>query len=474
MELDPLLLSRIQFAFCVSFHIIFPSFTIGLAAWLAILDGMAWRTGKAVYRRLFRFWLQIFGVSFALGAVSGIVLAFQFGTNWSVLADKGGAIQGPLLGYEAFTAFVLEATFLGVVLVGRNKVPPWAYFFSCCMVALGTTCSAFWIMVNNTWMQIPVAYSEVGGRFVPVDWMEILFGGVVPIRIAHMLLAAYLTTAFCVAATGAWYMLRTSYLHEARIMLKSGIVIAFVLVPVQMYFGHLSGEYTAVHQPSKFTAIEGRWETQQPANLVLFAIPDEENERNYLEISVPKLGSLVDTGSTTSSEPGIKTIPRELRPPLWAPFFGFRIMVGMGLIMLALAWAGAFVWWRKKLETSDWFLWPMAWSFPVGFVAVISGWFVAEIGRQPWVIFGKLKTVDALTPSLTGGQVLTTLIAYIVVYSLIFTGGTIFIFRLIRNGPAQISETRDPVAVTSKRPIAVSGDAPGARLDATDGRGGGS
>ncbi len=473
MELDPLLLSRIQFAFCVSFHIIFPSFTIGLAAWLAILDGMAWRTGKAVYRRLFRFWLHIFGVSFALGAVSGIVLAFQFGTNWSVLADKGGAIQGPLLGYEAFTAFVLEATFLGVVLVGRNRVPPWMYFFSCCMVAVGTTFSAFWIMVNNTWMQIPVAYSVVGGKFVPVDWMEILFGGVVPIRIAHMLLAAYLTTAFCVAATGAWYMLRTSYLHEARIMLKSGIITAFVLVPIQMYFGHLSGEYTANHQPSKFTAIEGRWETEQPARLILFAIPDEDAEKNYLEIAIPKIGSFVDTGSMTSSEPGIKTIPRELRPPLWAPFYGFRIMVGMGLIMLVLSWAGMLVWWRKKLETADWFLWPMVWSFPVGFIGVLSGWFVAEIGRQPWVIFGELKTVDALTPSLTGGQVLTTLVAYIVVYSLIFTGGTVFIFRLIRNGPAHDIAPHGTVALTSKRPIAVSGDAPGARFNVDDGQGAG-
>lgn len=466
MELDPLLLSRIQFAFCVSFHIIFPSFTIGLAAWLAILDGLSWRRGNPVYRRLFTFWLRIFGVSFALGAVSGIVLAFQFGTNWSVLADKGGAVQGPLLGYEAFTAFVLEATFLGVVLVGRDKVPQWVYFLSCCMVAIGTTFSSFWIMVNNTWMQIPVAYSEVGGKFVPVDWTEILFGGVVLIRITHMLLAAYLTTAFCVAATGAWFMLRTSFLPEARIMLKSGILIGFILMPVQLYFGHLSGEYTARHQPSKFTAIEGRWKTEEPAKLVLFALPDEEAEKNRFEVAIPKAGSFVDTGTMSSREPGIDTIPRDLRPPIWAPFFGFRIMVGMGLLMLALSWIGMIVWWRKKLETADWFLWPMVFSFPAGFIAVLSGWFVAEIGRQPWVIFGVLKTADALTPGLTGAQVLTTLVAYITVYSLIFTGGTIFIFRLIRNGPAQDETPHNVVAVTSKRPIAVSGASPGARLDA--------
>ncbi|MGI9482754.1 MAG: cytochrome ubiquinol oxidase subunit I [Hyphomicrobiales bacterium] len=467
MELDPLLLSRIQFAFCVSFHIIFPSFTIGLAAWLAILDGLSWRTGNPVYRRLFTFWLRIFGVSFALGAVSGIVLAFQFGTNWSVLADKGGAIQGPLLGYEAFTAFVLEATFLGVVLLGRGKVPPWAYFVSCCMVALGTTFSAFWIMVNNTWMQIPVAYAEEAGKFVPVDWTEILFGGVVLIRIAHMLLAAYLTTAFCVAAAGAWYMLRTAFLPEARIMLKSGLLIGFLLIPVQLYLGHLSGEYTALHQPSKFTAIEGRWKTEKPAKLILFALPDEDAERNRFEISIPKIGSLVDTGTVTSSEPGIETIPRDLRPPIWAPFFGFRIMVGMGLLMLAISWVGMFEWWRGKLETADWFLWPTVLTFPAGFIAVLSGWFVAEIGRQPWVIFGVLKTADALTPGLTGAQVLTTLIAYVTVYSVIFTSGTIFIFRLIKKGPALDESSHNTLAVTSKRPIAVSGANPGARVTIT-------
>jgi cytochrome d ubiquinol oxidase subunit I len=461
MELDPLVLSRIQFAFCVSFHIIFPSFTIGLAAWLALLEALHLKTSAQIYRRLFEFWLRIFGVSFALGAVSGIVLAFQFGTNWSVLAEKGGAIQGPLLGYEAFTAFILEATFLGVVLTGRGKVPAWAYFFSCCMVALGTTFSAFWIMVNNTWMQAPISYSEINGRFVPVDWVEVALNKVVAIRVLHMLLAAYLTTAFCVAATGAYYVLKKIHLPDALMMIKSAILIASVVIPVQLYLGHLSGDYVARIQPSKFTAIEGRWQTEQPARLILFALPDEKNERNRFEIAIPKIGSLIDSGTETSSEPGIITIARNERPPLWVPFFGFRIMVGMGLLMALLAWCGSFLLWRGHIERSRWFLKALLVCAPCGFIAVLSGWFVAEIGRQPWVIFGVLRTADALTPSLTGAQVLTTLIAYVVVYALIFAAGIKFIFRLIKAGPVAAGARTWNATLTSKRPFAVLEGSPG-------------
>ncbi len=273
MELDPLLLSRVQFAFTITFHIIFPSFTIGLAAWLATIEGLSILTARPVYRRLFDFWLKIFGISFGMGVVSGIVMAFQFGTNWSTLAAKGGAIQGPLLGYEAFTAFILEATFLGVVFFARNRIPPWAYFAACCMVALGTTFSAFWIMVNNSWMQVPLGYQEVGGRFVPVDWLEIVLSGVGMIRLAHMMIGAYLTTAFCVAATGAWYALRHIHGAEARVMLRMALALAAILVPAQIYVGDLNGKYTRAHQLSKFTAIEGRWQTEQPARLLLFACP---------------------------------------------------------------------------------------------------------------------------------------------------------------------------------------------------------
>src|SRR5258708_4819721 len=265
MDMTALLLSRIQFAFTITFHIIFPSFTIGLAAWLTVLEALRLATGRPAYRTVFEFWLRIFAVAFGLGVVSGIVLAFQFGSNWSELARMSGPIQGPLLSYEGFTAFALEASFFGVLLFGRNRVAPWFYLFSTAMVALGTTLSAFWIMVNNSWMQVPVGYAVENGMFVPTDWAKIIFSPVVWVRFPHMLLASYLTGAFCVAATGAWYLLRDVFPAEARIMLRMGLGLAAVLIPVQLFFGHLTGDYVHDYQPAKFAAIEARWHDEKPA-----------------------------------------------------------------------------------------------------------------------------------------------------------------------------------------------------------------
>src|SRR6195256_3881712 len=256
MDMTALLLSRIQFAFTITFHIIFPSFTIGLAAWLTVLEALHLTTGRPAYRVIFDFWLKIFGVAFGLGVVSGIVMAFQFGTNWSELAKMSGPIQGPLLMYETFTAFMLEATFFGVLIFGRSRVPPWFYLFSTAMVALGTTFSAFWIMVNNSWMQVPVGYVVENGAYVPDDWTKIIFNSVVWVRFPHMLLGAYLTGAFCVAATGAWYLLRKNYHAEAHVMLGMGLFLAAVLVPIQILFGHFAGDYVHKYQPAKFAAIE--------------------------------------------------------------------------------------------------------------------------------------------------------------------------------------------------------------------------
>lgn len=269
MDSVALLLSQLQFAFTISFHIIFPSFTIGLAAWLTVLEALRLWTGRPAYRLLFEFWLKIFGVAFGLGVVSGIVMAFQFGTNWSVLSRMSGPIQGPLLSDETFTAFALEASFFGILLFGRSRVPPWFYLFSTAMVALGTTLSAFWIMVNNSWMQVPVGYVLQNGAFVPDDWHKILFSPVVWVRFPHMLLASYITGTFCVAATGAWYALRREFAAEARIMLRMGLYLAAVLVPMQIFFGHLTGDYVHDYQPVKFSAIEGRWHDEQPASEVL-------------------------------------------------------------------------------------------------------------------------------------------------------------------------------------------------------------
>src|SRR6202047_669894 len=293
MELSALLLSRLQFAFTVSFHIIFPSFTIGLAAWLTTIEALHLATGRPAYRIVFEFWLKIFGIAFGLGVVSGIVMAFEFGTNWSELSRVSGPIQGPLLTYETFTAFLLEASFFGVLLFGRQRVAPWVYLFSTAMVALGTTLSAFWIMVNNSWMQVPVGFAMAHGVAVPNDWTKIIFNPVVWVRFPHMLIAAYVTGAFCVAATGAWYLLRNEYHAEARIMLAMGLFLGAVLVPIQIFFGHLTGDYVHEYQRPKFAAIEGRWHDEQPAGEVLIAIPDPASETNNYEIKIPVLGSLI-------------------------------------------------------------------------------------------------------------------------------------------------------------------------------------
>src|SRR6202044_189727 len=310
MDLTALLLSRLQFAFTVSFHIVFPSFSIGLAEWLTVLDALHLVTGRSAYRVLFEFWLKIFGVAFGLGVVSGIVMAFQFGTNWSTLSKMSGPIQGPLLSYETFTAFMLEATFFGVLVFGRSRVPAWFYLVSTAMVALGTTFSAFWILVNNSWMQVPVGYVMDHGVAVPDDWAKILFSPVVWVRFPHMLLAAYLTGAFCVAATGAWYLLRGTFAAEAKIMLRMGLYLAAVLVPIQLFFGHLNGEYIVRYQPSKMAAIEARWHDEKPASEVLLAWPDVAQRRNLFAITLPApFGSLIDSDTLDAAEVGLESIP---------------------------------------------------------------------------------------------------------------------------------------------------------------------
>ena len=457
MEFDPVFLSRLQFAFLISFHIIFPSFTIGLAAWLATIEGARLVTGNPLYRRVFDFWLKVFAVSFGMGVVTGIVMAFQFGTNWGVLAQKTGSIQGPLLGYESFTAFILEATFFGVMLLGRERVSPRFYFFACCMVALGTMFSSFWILANNSWMQVPLGHTIVDGRIIPVDWWAIITGPMMLVRWPHMLLAAFLTTGMCVAATGAWYVLRDIHRAEARVMLHWGFGLVAVLIPIQLFFGHLTGLYVLKHQPAKFAAIEARWKTQQPASEVLIAIPDEASERNLFAIEIPKLGSMIASGKWTAREIGLETFPPEDRPPVVIPFFAFRIMVGMGLIMLAISWFGNFLRWRGRLETTHWFLWGTFLAFPTGFVAILCGWFTAEVGRQPWVVYGLLRTKDAVTPSLTTSDVLFSLAGYVLVYAVVCSFGAYYIYKLLHEGPT--SEAKAIPGATASRPMAFADSA---------------
>src|ERR1700756_1255424 len=445
MDVTALLLSRIQFAFPISFHIIFPSFTIGLAAWLTVLEALHLATGRDAYRRVFEFWLKIFGVAFGFGVVSGVVMAFEFGTNWSELSRMSGPIQGPLLSYETFTAFFLEASFFGILLFGRPRVPPWFYLFSTAMVALGTTFSAFWIMVNNSWMQVPVGYATVNGQFVPDDWAAIIFGPVVWVRFPHMLLASFLTGASCIAGTGAWYLLRGQYHAESRIMLRMGLILAAVLVPAQLFFGHLVGDYVHKKQPAKFAAIEGRWHDEQP---------DEAAETNHYAISVPILGSLIGSMSFTSKEVGLADFPVQDRPPVAIPFFAFRIMVGCGLLMLFLTWYGSYLSFKERIGEQRWMLWAIFLGFPLPWIAILTGWFTAEVGRQPWIIYGVMRTAQAVTPSLTAREAAISLLVACAVYSFIFAFGLYYIYRLLRTGPAgRLIEP--PVGAVPNRPMSV-------------------
>ena len=462
MDFTALLLSRMQFAFTVSFHIIFPAFTIGLAAWLMTLELFSYFTKKPIYRRLFDFWLRIFAVAFGLGVVSGIVMAFQFGTNWSELSRRSGDIQGGLLAYESFSAFMLEAAFFGILIFGRKRVPPLVYLLATVAISLGTDLSSFWILVNNSWMQHPTGF-VMGPKdtFVPVDWVQILFNYVTIVRWLHMIFAAYVTTSFCVAATGAWYALQKRNDAEARIMLRFGLGLAAVLVPVQLVCGHLVGGYVVNDQPSKITALEGRWHAQQPAGEVLIGWPNPAQERNDFQIALPPpFGSIIDSGSLTAREPGIVDIPVQDRPFVYIIFFTFRIMVGLGLIMLALAWFGTFLGWRRKLMTTRWFLWPVFMSFPIGFLATLMGWFTAETGRQPWVVYGHLRTADAITPALTTGTVAFTLLLFGTIYSVIFIAGTYYIYRTLRRGPEALDRPVEDTTTNAKRPLSIPGGSP--------------
>ncbi|TGD97746.1 cytochrome ubiquinol oxidase subunit I [Methylobacterium nonmethylotrophicum] len=461
MDLTPLILSRIQFAFTITFHIIFPAFTVGLAAWLTFLEGCGIVTGRPIYRRLSDFWLKIFAVAFSLGVVSGIVMAFQFGTNWSELSRRTGPIQGPLLGYESFTAFALEAAFFGVLMFGRERVPRAVYFLACLMVALGTCLSSFWIMVNNSWMQVPNGFTQTpDGVFVPTDWSAIIFNRVVWVRFPHMVLAAFVTSAFCIAATGAWYMLRRHAVQEGRAMLTMALRLAAILVPIQIGFGHLVGDYVHDLQPAKFAAIEGRWHDEQPASEVLIAWPDERTESNRFQVAVPYLGSLIGSMSLTSKEVGLTSFKPEDRPPVLIPFLAFRVMVGCGLVMLAIAWIGSWLSLSDRIVGARVLLWATFLSFPLGFVATITGWFTAEVGRQPWTVYGQIRTADAVTPFLTTPQVATSLAIFGSVYFLIFSFGVLYIYRLLKAGPIPAPDLGRQ-ATNPKRPLSIPGASPG-------------
>ncbi len=453
MDLDPVLLARLQFAFTIIFHIIFPSFTIGLSAYIATLSAMWLATFEERYRRLAFFWTKIFAVSFAMGVVSGVVLSYQLGTNWSRFSLTVGNVIGPMIGYEVLAAFFLEATFLGVLLFGWNRVPPWLHFIAAVAVAAGTLMSAFWILSANSWMQTPVAYEMRDGIAYPLDWLKIVFNPSFPYRLAHMVTAAYLTTAMVVLAVGARYLLAGRHVEEARTMLRMAVGLIAVLAPLQLFIGDQHGLNTLAHQPIKIAAMEAHWDGSQPGKLVLFAWPDEKAERNRFEIAIPYGASLVLTHDPNGLFPGLTSVPPADRPPVVWPFFAFRAMVGIGVIMIGAGLVGAFLWWRGSLFSARWYLLLAAQGWWLGFVAVIAGWTVTETGRQPWVAYGILRTADATSP-VPGSSIAVSLALFVLVYGVIFSVGIRYINRLIVRGlPANVAA---PPRGTPSRPLATA------------------
>ncbi|MEE4376460.1 MAG: cytochrome ubiquinol oxidase subunit I [Candidatus Competibacteraceae bacterium] len=438
MEFDPLLLSRIQFAFTMAFHILFPAFTIGLASWLVMLEAIWLITGREMYHHLYKFWMKIFAVSFGMGVVSGIVMSFQFGTNWSRFSETTGNIIGPLLNYEVLTAFFLEASFLGIMLFGSERVGKKFHFFATCMVALGVLISTFWIISANSWMQTPAGYEIRDGIFYPANWWEIVFNPSFPYRLAHMVLAAYLTTCFVIGGISAGYLLQQRFVPQARFMLIMTVVFAAIVAPSQLFSGDLHGLNVRDYQPAKLAAMEAHWETRTGAPLILFALPDAEQETNHLEIAVPKLGSLILTHGWDGEVLGLKTFPRDERPPVAIVFWSFRIMVGIGMIMLFVGFYGVYLWWRGELFHKPWFLKLCRLMTPAGFIAVLAGWGTAEVGRQPYVVYGLMRTSEASTV-VAGSSVFTSLVTFFLVYTVVFSAGIYYILRLIQNGPDTVA-----------------------------------
>jgi cytochrome d ubiquinol oxidase subunit I len=434
-NLDPVLLARVQFAFTISFHIIFPAFTIGLASWLAVVEWRYLKTGKEVYQEVYRMWVKIFAVTFGMGVVSGVVMSYQFGTNWSVFSDKVGNVLGPLLGYEVLTAFFLEASFLGIMLFGWNRVSPRMHFASTVIVAFGTLLSSFWILAANSWMQTPQGF-RVGsdGLFYPTDWLQVIFNPSFPYRFAHMVMAAYLTTAFVVGGIGAYYLWRKRHIKHARVMFGMAMIMAIFVAPLQPIIGDLHGLNTLKHQPAKVAAMEGLWETQRGAPLKLFGWPDQEEERTKYALEIPKLSSLILTHELDGEVKGLKEWPPEDRPPVAWVFWSFRIMVGIGMLMVATGVIAIVLHLRKKLFETRWFqLWCMALT-PSGFIAVLAGWFVTEIGRQPYIVYEVLRTSESVSPVI-GPNIALSLLAFIIVYTFVFGAGSYYILRLIAKGP---------------------------------------
>lgn len=430
------ILARAQFAFTVSFHIIFPAFSIGLASYLAVLNGLWLKTQDQIYLTLFDYWKKIFAVAFAMGVVSGIVMSYQFGTNWSVFADKTGPVLGPLMAYEVLSAFFLEAGFLGIMLFGRNRVGPTLHMLATGMVAFGTLMSATWILSVNSWMHTPAGFgvNDVG-QFVPTDWWQVVFNPSFPYRLVHMVLAAYLTTAFVVAGVAGLHLLRDSSHLPSRRMFSMAMWMAIIVTPIQIIAGDFHGLNTLEHQPVKVMAMEGHYDSHPDgAPLILFGIPNSEEKRIDYVLQIPKLSSLILKHDLNAPLDGLDTIPDELEPPVAIVFWSFRIMIAIGFTMLGMGiWA---LWrrWKKTLYDDRWLLRATVVMGPAGFIAVLAGWITTEVGRQPFTVYGLLLTGDSLGP-VAAPAIAASLIAFIIVYFFVFGAGTFYLLRMMNTAP---------------------------------------
>ncbi|MCC8465696.1 MULTISPECIES: cytochrome ubiquinol oxidase subunit I [Photorhabdus] len=434
--LSALELARIQFAFTVSFHIIFPAITIGLASFLAVLEGLWLKTRNADYKVLYHFWSKIFAVNFGMGVVSGLVMAYQFGTNWSFFSDFAGSITGPLLTYEVLTAFFLEAGFLGVMLFGWDRVGEKLHFFATFMVALGTLISTFWILASNSWMQTPQGHEIVNNQVVPVDWLAVIFNPSFPYRLAHMSTAAFLASAFFIAASAAWHLLKGNDSAAMKKMLSMSMWMILIIAPLQALIGDAHGLNTLKHQPTKVAAMEGHWENLpgEATPLILFGIPDMEREETRYAVEIPYLASLILTHSIDKQVPALKEFPPEDRPNALMVFWSFRVMVGLGVLMIVAGFWGLWLRYKRRLYQSKSFLRFIFLMAPSGLIAILAGWFTTEIGRQPWVVYGLLRTKDAVSAH---GEIhmSISLLLFIAVYSSVFGVGYAYMMKLIRKGP---------------------------------------
>ncbi len=458
MELDPLLLSRLQFAFVVSFHAIFPVFTIGLASYIALLNGLFYKTQNPAWDRLALFWTKIFAVVFGMGVVSGIVMSFQFGTNWSNFSQASANFLGPILSYEVVTAFFLEAAFLGVLLFGRGKVPQGVHLFAAIMVAIGTFISSFWILSANSWMQTPAGVELVDGSFHVTSWMAAIFNPSFWYRFVHMGMASFLTGGFVVAGVSAWFLLRNRDVEANRKALSMCLWLLLVLAPAQAVVGDFHGLNTLEHQPTKVAAMEGNWETRSNVPLLLFALPDQEAQTNHFEIGIPSLASVILKHSPSGVVPGLTEVAPEEQPPVALVFWAFRIMVGLGFVMIGVAIVGAILRKRGTLYTNTLFHKTLIGMIVTPFVAVLAGWVVTEAGRAPWLVYGIMTHAEGLTPSLTGGMALFTLIGYVAVYAVVFWAGIYYITKVVRNGMLPEGEQEEVTGETERpaRPLSAA------------------